>query len=424
MIDQPPAVNKFGVPVRETASTQQLSKTSETMVLSNYVKVTHVPPELYAYSLVFNKPTKKGPRVEHNKRREIQVAFGALAKLDALGLDANNTGYVTDFKTLWTTDLINGHRSEEGYTFNSTEFEYIQPNGKNFSNLRAEVAFIRHLSNIAEKLSSHHLTDLPEYIRALNACVAQCVENNQEKTGKSVSPVGANKFFLDKGYVTMAGLRAGRGYFTSIRPGEHNALLNFNLSISAFLPPETVTNFLRKLVVKGSRERKVTYGCQLLGGATLKILYKKSNYTGSDVNYNSEEARLKLFTQFGIGAKDLRFYKLVDSDGDKPRISDPKDPGTTVFDYFTGSKSIRYLEDQTTHTKIDAKVRFPRTSEENLLCVNVGKRVRTRLRHGEAQNSLMREKSEEGAQWIPPCLLQIVPGQVVKMPPMVGTRSR
>jgi hypothetical protein len=66
----------------------------------------------------------------------------------------------------------------------------------------------------------------------------------------------------------------------------------------------------------------------------------------------------------------------------------------------------------------DAKVTFPSEDQFDLLCVNVGKRVRITRSADETDRSLMREQSTGGAQWIPALLLQIVPGQVVKMPLM------
>jgi len=47
-------------------------------------------------------------------------------------------------------------------------------------------------------------------------------------------------------------------------------------------------------------------------------------------------------------------------------------------------------------------------------CVNVGKRVKI-PNSDEAQpnEEIMRHQSERGAQWIPACLLEIIPGQVI-----------
>jgi hypothetical protein len=51
-----------------------------------------------------------------------------------------------------------------------------------------------------------------------------------------------------------------------------------------------------------------------------------------------------------------------------------------------------------------------------MICVNVGKRVRANGQDTDnpVDDRLMREQSERGAQWIPACLLQIMPGQIVK----------
>jgi hypothetical protein len=54
------------------------------------------------------------------------------------------------------------------------------------------------------------------------------------------------------------------------------------------------------------------------------------------------------------------------------------------------------------------------TQPNDLLCVNIGKRVRTHRRPEETEEGLMRAQSVDGAQWIPARLLEIMPGQVVK----------
>jgi hypothetical protein len=60
-----------------------------------------------------------------------------------------------------------------------------------------------------------------------------------------------------------------------------------------------------------------------------------------------------------------------------------------------------------------AKVQFRSTGSADLVCVNVGRRE-LRRRQRQANERLMREQSDHGTQWIPACLLQIMPGQVVK----------
>ena len=138
------------------------------------------------------------------------------------------------------------------------------------------------------------------------------------------------------GYKKMRGLLAGRGYFTSIRPGAGTTLLNINPVTSAFLPPVTVSEFIKKI---GTDERARAYASQLLHGATVKIRYQRSNYVGSDVDYNSDAARLKIFTQIGpYFAHQQKFYELADKVEDEPRKTKPTDRGTTVLKYFTDRK--------------------------------------------------------------------------------------
>jgi hypothetical protein len=338
--DNPPIVARFGVHVSPATSTGSSSKTGMA-VLSNYVKVNNIPSNLYVYSLAFSRPGKDSSRIEYNKRREIKDAFDALIKADALGLVGKDLRWVTDYKSLWCTQPIDGHSDEIGYHFQSKDFSYTQPNGKSVTNLRADVTFTAKLSDIEKKLKEERLANLPDYIRALNAYVAQCVVDHQTTTNKPVTRVGANKFYLSRGYVEMSGLRAGRGYFTSIRPGTESTLLNINPATSAFLPPVEISSFIR-LVVRGRFARAASqedlgYISQLLQGASVRIMYTRSNYEGSEIDYNSEAAQLKVFTQFGKLAKEQKFYELVREEG-KATVTNMNKPGTSVYDYFTNCK--------------------------------------------------------------------------------------
>jgi hypothetical protein len=396
-IDHPPNVLKYGLCPKPKSPAKP---TGDTMtVRSNYVQVTEVPKTLYAYSLTFFRTTEEGHRLEYNKRREIRDAYQALMKADALKLKAESVKSVTDFKTLWTDKHITGH-TESDVTFSSNVFEYTQQNGKLIKDMYAEVSFVDELSDIKEALKSKHIKDLPEYIRALNASVAQCIVDHSKDTGKEISRVGANKFYITNGYKEMKGLRAGRGYFTSIRPGTESTLLNVNPATSAFLPPITVSNFIKSI-----GKDKLVYVSQLLRGATLRIRYTRANYEESDIDYNSEAARLKIFTQIGpYFASQQKFYELEKKVDGQERKAKGSDHGTTVQSYFTDK----------------AKVRFPAgatAKSPEMYCINVGKRVdtlSTKVEENTIPNdTLMRKQSAQGAQWIPACLLQIVPNQVV-----------
>jgi eukaryotic translation initiation factor 2C len=285
--EDPPEVKKYGV--YSPSTPHETPQSNKMMIFSNYVKVKKIPDTLHVYSLKFTRPGKEDSRFDYNKQREIQDAYDAMIKANALGLDGKDLKWVTDFKSLWCTEPMNGHAPVIGTVFQSDDFEYIQPNGRKVPKLRADVTYTASLTDIEAKLRKNDLADLPEYIRALNANVAQCVVQHASNTGKQVSRVGANRFFLDKGYIEMhGGLRAARGYFTSIRPGTEGTLLNINAATSAFLPPVTVADFARG--VSNKNIKNLDYVSQLLHGATVKILYRRQCYENG-VDYNSTQAQ-------------------------------------------------------------------------------------------------------------------------------------
>lgn len=54
------------------------------------------------------------------------------------------------------------------------------------------------------------------------------------------------------------------------------------------------------------------------------------------------------------------------------------------------------------------------SGNQNEICVNIGKHVRTVKQAEETDEQLMCRQSEEGAIWIPACFLQIKEDQVVR----------
>jgi hypothetical protein len=66
-------------------------------------------------------------------------------------------------------------------------------------------------------------------------------------------------------------------------------------------------------------------------------MYTRSTYEGSEVDYNSEAAQLKVFTQFGTVANEQKFYELV-REKDKATKTNTKDPEILVCDYSTTCK--------------------------------------------------------------------------------------
>jgi hypothetical protein len=338
-IDAPPKLVKFGIRFQPPAITP---KGPKILVRSNYVKVSKMPQKLYVYSLKFFRPTEKSGRFVYNKRREIGDAFHAMKQSDIFDLQKNKKQYVTDFKKIWCTTPILDVK-DLNTTKESGDFDYIQPNGKPIKNLRADICLIDILEDIEQKLRQTHLAELHKYIEALNAYVAECIEDNQKNTQILVNRVGANRFFLEKGYVAMKGLRAGRGYFTSIRPGSDGTLLNINPATSAFLPPVTVARFMGQIGNQRWKSQE-KYISQLLHGATVRILYQRDSFDNSDIDYNSEAAQLKIFTQFGLPANEQRFFKMLEKKDNMPRKSDPEDAGMSVLEYFENSKPFEHSE--------------------------------------------------------------------------------
>jgi hypothetical protein len=112
----------------------------------------------------------------------------------------------------------------------------------------------------------------------------------------------------------MSDLRAGCGFFTSIRPGKEGALLNLNQTTSTFLLPVEISSITRTVVKerKPASPKDLNYISQLLRGASVRTMYTRSNYKGSEVDYNLEAAHLKVFIQFGKATHvKTKNYELV-----------------------------------------------------------------------------------------------------------------
>jgi hypothetical protein len=79
------------------------------------------------------------------------------------------------------------------------------------------------------------------------------------------------------------------------------------------------------------------------------------------------------------------------------RQTDPKDPGRTVAHFLTN----------------EALVDLASFTGNDLLCVNVGKRVKRIVGMNQTDPTQMRRQTLDGAVWIPACLLEILPNQAV-----------
>lgn len=82
----------------------------------------------------------------------------------------------------------------------------------------------------------------------------------------------------------------------------------------------------------------------MLRGVKVKVTYKRQNTVegskASGFDINGDQARLKIFKQFGMLAKTQRFYPILEKDDNDPqseRVTDPNSPGRTVFHYLVQS---------------------------------------------------------------------------------------
>lgn len=387
-------------------------------VTSNYVRVTKIPQKLYVYTLDFWRPDSgtQGGKTYYTKRREIHGAFQAMIKARVLDFGADVT-WASDSKDLWCTVALPACPAVPGTTLSTDKFRYRQIDGKEADDFQATVSFSLVLDDIPGKLTTQDLANLSDYIRALNAIVAKSVHETAEADQIHLTQIGANKFYLNGAWTDIKGLRAVRGYFTSIRPGRTSTLLNVNTATSAFLPPGKVSSLLQQSnlpPIKGAGGK--SYIEKLLSGSLVRVLYHRQNYTNSNVDYNSHESRTKTFIQFGDSVDIQKFYKLLKPTKGQPRQLDLSDKqGTTVRSYFTNSGQFPYSSMRHTDSIIAFKSKLTiGNSWEESLCVNVGTRVRTVRRHDESREALMKEQSLKGAQWIPACLLEIVPNQTTK----------
>ncbi|KAL1798145.1 hypothetical protein ACET3X_002182 [Alternaria dauci] len=397
-------IPKDGLPNVKTELVGPPTSRGELNVITNYVQVRKVPAQLYTYALTFWRPSldalKPEARVELHKRLELKLVFSAMQEADALGLKKNQKAWATDYRSLWCESAMQGPNQEDT-EWDTPGFDCQLLDGRTYQGVYATVKQGELLSNIEKVLREEHISNSNDYIRALNAHVAQCVRRYNKESSESITQLGANKFYLDRGFKQMfnyknedLGLRAVRGYYMSIRPGALGSLLNVNVATTAFLPPVRVSDLL-KLLSRRSVEK-------MLRGKRVKLTYRRQDFQeNKDAGFsiNDELPRTKVFQQFGINASEQKFFTVLGKSKSTSGHISPGDNGTSVLKYFQ-----------------EMKAQMPGKNSQDLLCVNVGKRVKS-LGNKDLTKS-MRQQSLDGAQWIPACLLQIVPYQ-----PMTGQMS-
>jgi hypothetical protein len=308
-----PDFPRDGVPKVATTRVGPAASGNELQIIANYVQVQQLPDTLHVYSLTFWRPSHDlRLRVELNKQREIKLVFEALMAADTLLLKSSDQSWATDFKDLWSTTAMS-NKNGDTVEWDTPGVTCKLLDGKDYHGVFASVKYSGVLNNIRKRVREEDITAMSDDIRALNAYVARCIREHNSQTSRSITQLGANKFYVDDGYTVIedryhdSGLRAVRGYYMSIRPGTKGPLLNINVATTAFLKPCLVSEMLQLI-------RDPIYVERMLKGARVKIMYKRQEFGETKeqgYSMNDELPRTKLFQQFGEVAGTQKFFTML-----------------------------------------------------------------------------------------------------------------
>ena len=338
----PVDIPKDGVPQVPWTHEGPKASPGEIYIIINYVKVHKVPSKLHVYSLTYwrpsQDPSKPATRVVLNKRVEIKQVFETLVDADILALKQDKTLWTIDFKSLWCGSALQGLQQKES-EWSTPGFPCTLLDGRKHQDVHESITSSGVLNNIEKFLGEADITECTDHIRALNAHVTQCVRQYNEKTGKSTTQLGANKFYIDQAFNEMThkrqsiGLRAVRGYYMSVRPGSAGPLLNVNVAITAFLPPILVSEFLSML------PKSKKYVETILRGTRVRLAYRRQEFKEimEGIPVSDDLQRTNVFQQFGTQAGKQKFFTVLannSGDQDSTRIIKPADIDTTILKYF------------------------------------------------------------------------------------------
>jgi hypothetical protein len=277
--------------------------------------VQQLPDTLHVYSLTFWRPSHDPQRdcVELNKQREIKLVFEALMAADVLRLQSSAQSWATDFKDLWSTAAMSNEKGDkEEWDTPSVTRKLLD--GKDYQGAYATVKFSKILSNIRKRVLEEDITAMSDDIRVLNAYVARCIREHNSHTSRSITQLGANKFYISDGFTVMedknrdTGLRAVQGYYTSIRLGTEGPLLNINVATTASIKPCLVSDMLYLI-------NDWVYVERMLKGARVRIVYKRQEFEETQkqgYSMNNEFPRTKVFQQFGEVAGIQKFFMMLE----------------------------------------------------------------------------------------------------------------
>ncbi|KAF1983226.1 Piwi-domain-containing protein [Aulographum hederae CBS 113979] len=355
-------------------------------IITNHLAVNKIPSKLFEYQIFYaDIPNPNPPASPHVIRQlaEKRRIFDVLGSMDPLA----TIGWGTDFDFLWTTKDICEPDATRRVVLNIT---YLKQSGEprtieqvTFSKYRTLDLTGQHLALIERPLASTTTTPLivnpnanpnasPALrIRALNAIITRFMRSN------GAVRVGPNKFFvttgtsvgnlLDSPFATM------RGYFTSIRPGLDQTLLNVNTCTSAFFRPILVSEYIAYMTDPDGGDMNIDGVAAQLKNVRVQITYDRRRQPGSLVDPNVHPTRV--IAELGQALSAQRFFR-------RPNSTPPPDSnGYSVLDYYQQEWNSKFSN-----------------AELGTLCVNVG--LNSRHLHERI--------------WIPAFFLKIEPNQIFK----------
>ncbi|KAI9842921.1 MAG: hypothetical protein M1837_006753 [Sclerophora amabilis] len=266
-------------------------------VLTNYLGMKLPTWAFYEYSILINVPT----RLSRQSRRTL------------VKLMIESWPLLQETKGFWATDWIDqviswsnlsadtGKEPECGDVIDGPTVDF---GGKDIStqlrfcgqlNLDGLKRFIGGVGHDKDQ-------DPTRDIRALNTIVSAHASIPDGIEG--VFQAGDNRYFVKAGWEDIGGgLVAMRGYYSSVRPGMSQMLLNVNTVMSAFITPCTVQTFIQTFYnMRGrsmelSPDQRKELGSRLKG-IQVRILYSRAG-DGKETGIDSPMRRTKTIRALG-----------------------------------------------------------------------------------------------------------------------------
>ncbi|CZT16921.1 uncharacterized protein RCC_02755 [Ramularia collo-cygni] len=275
--------------------------THETMVVTNHITLQPKMNRVSVYTMVMDDlpsdpSARTCPSASIPQQPERKRVFEALCKLQPL---QGRDDFTTDYETLWIESALPPPLTFHNVTYhNEIGQPVVVP--------RVVFKLIHHV-NLSRGSPEFAGADTKYYnpvglTRAVNNLIIHSITSQAPDT---LFPSGSNQFFIEsKGPLSDSvendetlpeALQVQRGYYTSIRPGTHNILLNIDIIHGTFLKPMVVSHFLDDM-----DEYFQHYGdaSDLLVGRAVRIMYERPTLEDG-IDRNAEANRIKIVLETG-----------------------------------------------------------------------------------------------------------------------------